>query len=79
MEPTIGDRDLILIDRSRDAIRINDKIWVLATGGIGTVKRVRIVGGQIMLLADNPRVPDYVVAEDELTVIGNVVAILRRV
>lgn len=78
MEPTIGDRDLLLIDRSRDAIRINDQIWVLATGGIGMVKRVRIERGETRLLSDNANVPDYVAAQDELQIIGRVVAIVRR-
>lgn len=80
MEPTIGDRDLLLIDRSRDTIRINDQVWVLAASGIGMVKRVRVEGeGRIMLLSDNQNVPDYQVAEDELTVIGRVIAVVRRI
>lgn len=78
MEPTIGDRDLLLIDRSIDAIRMNDQIWALVTGGIGMVKRVRVDSGGIWLLSDNHAVPDYRVAEDELTIIGRVVAITRR-
>jgi len=80
MEPTIGDRDLLLIDRSRDAIRINDQIWVIASGGIGMVKRVRVESnGQIMLLSDNANVPSQLAGEDELTVIGRVIAIVKRI
>lgn len=80
MEPTIGDRDMLLIDRSRDTIRMNDQIWVLASGGIGMVKRVRVEGdGRITLLSDNENVPNYQVAEDELTVIGKVIAVLKRI
>jgi phage repressor protein C with HTH and peptisase S24 domain len=79
MEPTISDRDLLLIDRSRDAIRINDQIWVVASGGIGMVKRVRVERGATRLLSDNPSVPDYEAAEDELTIIGRVVAIVKRI
>jgi len=80
MYPTIGDRDVLLIDRSRDAIRINDQIWALASGGIGMVKRVRVeAGGQVTLLSDNANVPDYEVAQDELIIIGRVIAIARRV
>jgi hypothetical protein len=78
MEPTIGDRDLLLIDRSRNSIRMNDQIWVLASGGIGMVKRVRVDGGQTRLLSDNRRVPDYVAAEDELQIIGRVIAVVRK-
>lgn len=80
MEPTISDRDVILIDLSRDNIRMNDQIWVLAVGGIGMVKRVRInPGGAIVLNSDNESVADYPVGQDELTVIGRVIAIVKRV
>lgn len=80
MEPTIGDRDMLLIDRSRDTIQINDQIWVLAANGIGMVKRVRIEReGRIMLLSDNDSVPPYQAAEDELTIIGRVIAVVRRI
>lgn len=80
MDPTIGDRDVILIDLSRDAIRMNDQIWALAVSGIGMVKRVRIEpGGQIVLKSDNAKVADYPVGEDELTVIGRVIAVVRRI
>lgn len=80
MYPTIADRDVILIDRSRDVIRINDQIWVVAASGIGMVKRVRVEGdGQVVLLSDNEHVPPYPVAQDELTVIGRVVGVFRNV
>ena len=80
MSPTIGDRDLLLIDRSRDTIRINDQIWVLSSSGIGMVKRVRIEGdGRIMLLSDNENVPAYQAVDDELTVIGRVIAVVKRI
>lgn len=78
MAPTIGDRDLLLIDRSIEAIRMNDQIWALVTGGIGMVKRVRVEAGDIWLLSDNETVPNYRVAEDELNIVGRVVAITRR-
>lgn len=80
MEPTIGDRDILLIDRSMDTIRINDQIWVLASNGIGMVKRVRVeTGGQVKLLSDNVHVPDQSAGEDELVVIGRVIAVVRRI
>jgi hypothetical protein len=79
MYPTIGDRDVLLIDRSRDTISINDQIWVLSVGGIGMVKRVRMGGGKITLLSDNENVPDYDPGDDELQVIGRVIAVVRRI
>ena len=80
MEPTISDHDVILIDRSRDTININDQVWVLAVSGIGMVKRVRIEsGGHVVLLSDNEHVPDYRVGDDELQVIGRVIAVVGRI
>ena len=79
MYPTIGDRDVLLIDRSRDTINVNDQIWVLSVGGIGMVKRVRMGGGKITLLSDNENVPDYDPGDDELQIIGRVVAVVRRI
>lgn len=79
MYPTIGDRDLLLIDRSIDTIGVNDQVWALASGGIGMVKRVRMKDGQVHLMSDNPHVSDYTAGEDELSVIGRVIAIVRRI
>ncbi|MGB3166024.1 MAG: S24 family peptidase [Alteraurantiacibacter sp.] len=79
MHPTIGDRDLLLIDRGRTTISVNDQIWVLASGGIGMVKRVRMHDQQVHLMSDNPNVSDYIAGEDDLSVIGRVVAVLRRI
>ena len=79
MYPTIGDRDVLLIDRSRDTISINDQIWVLSVGGIGMVKRVRMGGGKVTLLSDNENVPDYDPGDDEMQVIGRVIAVVRRI
>lgn len=79
MYPTIGDRDVLLIDRSRDTISVNDQIWVLSVGGIGMVKRVRMGAGKITLLSDNENVPDYDPGDDELQIIGRVIAVVRRI
>lgn len=79
MYPTIGDRDLLLIDRSKDTIAMNDQVWALVSGGIGMVKRVRMNSGQVHLMSDNPNVSDYTAGEDELSVIGRVVAVVRRI
>ena len=80
MYPTIGDRDVLLIDRSRDTIRVNDQVWVLSVSGIGMVKRVRVeANGKVVLLSDNEHVPEYPVGEDELTVIGRVIAVVKNI
>lgn len=79
MEPTITDRDVLLIDLSRKAITISEQIWVFSSSGIGMVKRARIIGGKVTLMSDNKNVPDYEPAEDELQIIGRVVAVVKRI
>lgn len=79
MEPTISDRDPFLIDRSRREIFISEQIWVLAVGGLGMVKRVRVDGKKIVLASDNPNVRDYQPGDQELNIIGRVVAVVKRI
>lgn len=78
MEPTITDRDVLLIDLSRKSITMSEQIWVFSSGGIGMVKRARVIGGKVILMSDNSAVPDYEPAEDELQIIGRVVAVVKR-
>lgn len=78
MMPTISDGDLILIDLSQDAMRMNDQIWALATGEIGMIKRLRVTGGgTLQAISDNPNVSDFTIAEDDYRIVGRVVACLR--
>ena len=79
MEPTIRSGELILIDASQKTPRMAEGIWVVAMGEIGMIKRLRFLGaGRIELASDNPVVPPIPVAQDEMHVIGRVVAIVRR-
>jgi len=80
MEPTIGSNDQMLIDRSFDTVRVADQIWAFSFGGVGMVKRLRPrPDGSIAILSDNPSVPEDRAVDDELFVIGRVVAIVRKV
>lgn len=79
MEPTITDRDVLLIDLSRKTINMSEQIWVLSSNGIGMVKHVRIVGGKTVLASDNKHISDYEPGEDELQIIGRVVAVVKRI
>jgi phage repressor protein C with HTH and peptisase S24 domain len=80
MEPTIRSGELILIDRSQDTPRMAEGIWAVAIGEIGMIKRLHFPGpGRVELLSDNGLVPAIVPGEDELQIIGRVVAIVRKV
>jgi phage repressor protein C with HTH and peptisase S24 domain len=78
MAPTIHDRDMIIIDRSERSVREQDAIWALTIGEIGMIRRVRIRGEKVTLLADNDRVPNDEAHPDEVNVVGRVVFIGRR-
>lgn len=80
MVPTIGSNDQMLIDRSVDTLRVADQIWAFSFGGVGMVKRLRPrPDGSIAILSDNPAVPEDRAVDDELFLIGRVVAIVRKV
>ncbi|OYY67420.1 XRE family transcriptional regulator [Sphingomonas sp. 28-63-12] len=79
MQPTIHHNDLVLIDRSQQALRLSDQLWAVHASSIGMIKRVRVLpGGSVLLVSDNPDVSDYPVGQDELHLIGRVVAVVKR-
>ncbi|MDM7928701.1 XRE family transcriptional regulator [Blastomonas fulva] len=79
MMPTILDQDIVLIDRSQIAINRQDRIWALAYGELGMIKRVRAMpDGSYQLLSDNPNVEPATAVDGEMSVIGRVVAVIRR-
>ena len=80
MEPTIGSNDQMLIDRSVNTMRVADQIWAFSFGGVGMVKRLRPrPDGSVAIMSDNPAVSDDRAVDDELFLIGRVVAIIRKV
>ena len=75
MAPTITSNDLMLIDQSDNTLRIGDQIWAISFGGVGMIKRLRPrPDGSITILSDNPNVPQDRAVDDELFLIGRVVA-----
>lgn len=75
MAPTILTTDLLLIDQSDNQLRVSDQIWAFSFGGVGMIKRLRPrPDGSIAILSDNPNVPEDRAVDDELHLIGRVVA-----
>lgn len=80
MSPTIDDGDVMLIDTSDKSPLFAGLIWACTMGGMGMVKRIRPKpDGSIILGCDNPNVPEDVVADGELHIVGRVVAVIKRV
>ena len=78
MDPTIRDRDMVIIDRSRRKLDEADAIWALTVGDIGMIKRLRLRGAMVIIQSDNDRVSDEEVPAEEVNLVGRVVFIGRR-
>lgn len=79
MFPTLLDSDLLFIDCSQQNLNVADRIWALAYAECGSVKRLRPVpGGGVLMLSDNPNVPDATAYDGELHILGRVVAVVRK-
>lgn len=79
MEPTLRDGDIVLIDSSQQNVRGQDRIWAVLYGDLGMIKRVRRTpDGSYLLMSDNPTVTPIECHDGEMSVIGRVVWIGRR-
>lgn len=80
MMPTILDGDLVIIDRAQNTPRQQDRIWALAYGGWGMVKRLRALpDGTLQINSDNPAVSPIHATDDEAHIIGRVIGVVRRI
>lgn len=80
MQPTLINYDAVLIDTSQNAITQSDRIWALRIEDAGLIKRVRIlpkVGYE--LISDNALIPPQIVAREDVTVVGRVIWVGRRI
>lgn len=79
MQPTLLDGDIVLIDTAQKDIRKQDRIWAVAYGELGMIKRIRRQpGGKYLIMSDNPAVQPFDAVDDEMYVIGRVIWIGRR-
>lgn len=79
MYPTIGDGDVLLIDRSQNAPTMGDQIWAITQYGLGMIKRLRPTAEGYKILSDNPNVPPDTASDGSMHIIGRVIAVVRRV
>ena len=80
MEPTIRDGDTVLVDTSHRRIDDQDRIWAIAYGELGMIRRIRVTPrGTWMLMPDNQVVRPDEVTDGEAAVIGRVIWIGRRI
>jgi phage repressor protein C with HTH and peptisase S24 domain len=79
MQPTIMDGDIVLVDTAHRRIDDQDRIWAVAYGDLGMIRRIRVTPrGTWLLMPDNSVVRPDEVGDGEVHVIGRVIWIGRR-
>ena len=80
MQPTIMDGDIVLIDTAHRKIDDQDRIWAIAYGELGMIRRIRVTPrGSLMLMPDNAVVRPDEAGDGEAAIIGRVIWIGRRI
>ncbi len=79
MYPTIGDDDVVLIDRGQRSLLNSDLIWAASYGDAGIVKRLRpMPDGGVKIMSDNEKVRPETAYDGELHIFGRVIAVIKR-
>ncbi|WP_375249518.1 XRE family transcriptional regulator [Sphingomonas sp.] len=79
MEPTLHDRDLLLVDINQRDLNAQDRVWACWIFGLGAVKRLRAIGtNTVLVMSDNPDVPDQEVSRKDILIHGRVVGSIKR-
>ena len=78
MFPTLVSSDLVWIDTTQRVLNQQDRIWAISLYGAAAIKRLRrIGGGRVLVMSDNPAVPDQEVEADEVVIGGRVIRFAR--
>lgn len=79
MLPTIHDREELIIDTAQRVLNMQDRIWAIALFGAGALKRLRAVGKKrVLVISDNPDVPDQEVDASDIAITGRLVGSIKR-
>lgn len=79
MTPTIGDDSLVIFDTTQTMLNATDRIWAISLFGAGGIKRLRPVArDRVLVISDNPAVPDQEVSTEDLRILGRVIWSARR-
>lgn len=79
MFPTLHSSDRVLIDTTQRMLNLNDRIWAISLFGAAAIKRLRTIGpNRVLVISDNPDVPDQEVDAEDLRIGGRVISIAAR-
>jgi len=79
MKPTLVNGAIVIIDLRRRRIDEQDEVWAIAVADIGMVKRIWAnADGSYKIKSDNPNVSPEIAVDDEMFVIGRVVASIGK-
>lgn len=79
MQPTLHDRDLLFVDINQRDLNAQDRIWAIWLYGLGAVKRLRALSAEtVLVMSDNPDVPDQEVSRRDILIHGRVVGSIKR-
>jgi repressor LexA len=77
IDEQIRDGDYVVVD-GRDAAENGEMVIALVDGDTATMKKFYREGGRIRLMPANPKMAPQYYAEDQVTVRGVVVGVIRR-
>lgn len=79
MLPTIHDREELILDLGQKRLNMQDRIWAISLFGAGALKRLRTIGqDRVLVISDNPDVPDQEVSADDIAIVGRLVGSVKR-
>lgn len=79
MFPTIHDREELILDLNQTMLNMQDRIWAISLYGAGALKRLRTIGrNRILVISDNPGVPDQEVSAEDIRIVGRLVGSIKR-
>lgn len=84
MIPTIHPTDAVLVNVAENMMIHPDQIWAFSYAGSPMIKRLRPLPSgdefrRFLVISDNPVVENFVATDDEITIVGRVVWIGRKV
>lgn len=79
MQPTIHDSEELILDLGQRTLNLQDRIWAMSLYGVGAVKRLKAIGRErVLVISDNPDVPDQEVEIEDIILVGRIVGSIRR-